>query len=238
MPIANATCISETELWNCFYDPLLTAILADPEKDMMLRWVNTITPEGRRKMSRSRPDAVISLFSQSRYDDTIGHGEAKIAEPNRNTDALCRDLLRLAMFGKSTIDSNTTSMPISFQIHGMCMHIFLFINTGINMEMMCVYLGFNIRFYLTELKHEAMYTMTEIAHLQVPDSLDTISGLLSKITLNTLLRLNHLVVKIKENKTSGLNTPDHMKRASLSTPELHQLLDRTKNRRRHCPLLF
>ncbi|CDH48579.1 predicted protein [Lichtheimia corymbifera JMRC:FSU:9682] len=46
MPIANATCISETELWNCFYDPLLTAILADPENDMMLRWVNTITPEG------------------------------------------------------------------------------------------------------------------------------------------------------------------------------------------------
>ncbi|CDH48580.1 predicted protein [Lichtheimia corymbifera JMRC:FSU:9682] len=52
-------------------------------------------------------------------------------------------------------------MPISFQIH-----------------------GFNIRFYLTELKHETMYTMTEIAHLQVPDSLDTISGLLSKITLS------------------------------------------------------
>ncbi|ORZ02139.1 hypothetical protein BCR43DRAFT_481079 [Syncephalastrum racemosum] len=84
------------------FDPVLTAILADPDKDILLRWVNKVTPEGHTKASHSRPDAVISTFSQPCYDKTIGHGEAKVAEPTRNADGLCRDLLRLAMFGKGS----------------------------------------------------------------------------------------------------------------------------------------
>ncbi|KAI8148153.1 hypothetical protein BJV82DRAFT_318168 [Fennellomyces sp. T-0311] len=74
------------------------------------------------------------------------------------------------MFGKGAIDSDTTTTSVTLQIH-----------------------GFHIRFYLAELKHEAMYILTEIAHIQVPDSLDTISSLLSMTTLDTLVRLNDLI---------------------------------------------
>ncbi|KAI7849214.1 hypothetical protein BDC45DRAFT_279786 [Circinella umbellata] len=160
-PIINVSSISETEIWNGYHDPLLTGILGDPEKNFILRWVNKITPEGRRISSGSRPDAIISVFTQANYDKTIGHGEAKVTEPTCNSDALCRDLLRLATFGKNTVDSGTTSMAIGFQMH-----------------------SFNIQFYLVELYHEALYTMTELVNIQVPDSLSSFSHLLSTDTLD------------------------------------------------------
>ncbi|KAI9244352.1 hypothetical protein BDA99DRAFT_415806, partial [Phascolomyces articulosus] len=65
----------------------------------------------------SRPDAIISIFTQTNYDKTIGHGEAKAAETTRNKNALCRNLLHLATFEKGTVDSGTMSMAIWFQIH-------------------------------------------------------------------------------------------------------------------------
>ncbi|KAI8148152.1 hypothetical protein BJV82DRAFT_318048 [Fennellomyces sp. T-0311] len=37
MSIANVNCISESELWSCFYDPILSAVLADPDQDVLLR---------------------------------------------------------------------------------------------------------------------------------------------------------------------------------------------------------
>ncbi|KAG2214565.1 hypothetical protein INT45_014299, partial [Circinella minor] len=158
-PLVNVSSISETEIWNGYRDPLLTGILGDPEKkSFILRWVNKITPEGRRISSRRRPDAIISIFTQANY----------------------------VTFGKDTVDSGTTSMVIGFQIHGTKNNRQSILETEL-----CI--GFNIQFYLVELKHEALYTMTELGNIQIPDLLNSFSRLLSTDTLDTLVRLNDLV---------------------------------------------
>lgn len=90
-------------------------MLADPEHNLLLRWVNKITPESYGS-SHSRPDAIISVLNQDNYNKTVGHGEAKVSEPTRNSDALARDLLRLAVFGKDSVDGG--GIPLGFQIHG------------------------------------------------------------------------------------------------------------------------
>ena len=72
--------------------------------------------------------------------------------------------------------------------------------------------------------------MTELANIQLPDSLNSFSRLLTTDTLDTLVRLNDLVVKIKENKLNAAPIPQEKKRKALPTPERNKLLDKIKNR--------
>ena len=96
------------------------------KKQLFLRWTNKITQQGRNKASRSRPDAVVSILTQTDFVDGIGYGEAKLAEPTRNCDSLGRDLLRLGIFCKTSIDDDITYSPIGFQIHGKFIYTYIF----------------------------------------------------------------------------------------------------------------
>ncbi|KAI9260510.1 hypothetical protein BDA99DRAFT_572613 [Phascolomyces articulosus] len=46
------------------------------------------------------------LILQTDFEDGYGFGEAKVAESTRNTNSLARDLLRLTVFPKSSIDDD------------------------------------------------------------------------------------------------------------------------------------
>lgn len=95
--------------------------------------------------------------------------------------------------------------------------------------------GFSVRFYSMRLVHEAMYAMVEIGHIRVPSSIDEFSSLLSLHNLSFLMQLNKL---IPANKPATATVEANMKRPALTTPTFRSLLDKTKNRRRPCPLLF
>lgn len=82
-----------------------------------------------------------------------------------------------------------------------------------------------------------MYLMTELASIQVPDSLESFSRLLSVEVLNTLVRINALLIKIKESKDIPPIQPDK-KRKTLTTPERNKIFDKSRNRYRQTPMLF
>ena len=63
-----------------------------------------------------RPDAAVFKMDQDVYDFPIAFGEAKL--PSANNVLLVKDLLRIAMFSKDAIDSNSLYSVVSFQAVG------------------------------------------------------------------------------------------------------------------------
>lgn len=109
--------MGETELWSLFIDPIMSAMVADPARSVCLRWTNKKVRENT-TFTRKRPDAVISKVVQLDYEESLGFGEVKLAEPNPDKNAICLDLLRLGVFSKSTIDENAMDGVLAFQVHG------------------------------------------------------------------------------------------------------------------------
>ncbi|KAG1373854.1 hypothetical protein G6F61_009828 [Rhizopus arrhizus] len=91
--IKNATSISENELFNMYFDPILSSIISDPEKNTLLRWSNK-KPEENKGM---RPDATITKIQQLKYGYNLGHGEVKTKSSTCDNHALAHDLLRISV---------------------------------------------------------------------------------------------------------------------------------------------
>ncbi|CAO3628037.1 unnamed protein product [Mucor hiemalis] len=111
--INDVSAISETELWNTYFDSLLSCVLANSERSVLLRWLDKVISPS----LPLRPDAVVSIVDQLKFSATLGHGEVKIAEPTCNKAALCMDLARVACFSKEAIDLHLLESSISFYIY-------------------------------------------------------------------------------------------------------------------------
>ncbi|KAI7856466.1 hypothetical protein BDC45DRAFT_56076 [Circinella umbellata] len=109
----------ETELWSSFFDPILSSVLSDPEKNVILRWSNVIPDEGSTsEFIQVRLDALICEIDQLRWGRTIGYGEVKRAEPTTNLDSLGQDIVRLALLTKTSLTKSKVNYVTAFQIHG------------------------------------------------------------------------------------------------------------------------
>ncbi|KAL0083092.1 hypothetical protein F4703DRAFT_1794672 [Phycomyces blakesleeanus] len=102
--LLSTTTIRETELWSSVFDPILTTLFSDPDRNIFLRWTNVVPEEGCvSEIIRAQTDAMICEIEQLSWGCTIGYGEAKIAEPKPNIGSLANDLLRLAFVAANTV---------------------------------------------------------------------------------------------------------------------------------------
>ncbi|CAO3620111.1 unnamed protein product [Mucor hiemalis] len=168
--IKDSSVIGEAELWSTFFDPILSVLVADPEKSVQFRWSNTTTSESG---NSRRPDAIISSVKQLEFGASLGFGEAKRYEKDCNRYGRCHDLLRLAIFTKNAIDINKLNGSLSFQIH-----------------------GFNISFFLTRLDHRGIYTMVELGHMRFPESIEELPSFATLRNLKILLAINDAFWKL------------------------------------------
>lgn len=76
-----------------YFDPILSSIISDPEKNTLLRWSNK-KPEENKGM---RPDATITKIQQLKYGYNLGHGEVKTKSSTCDNHALAHDLLRISV---------------------------------------------------------------------------------------------------------------------------------------------
>ncbi|KAI9357484.1 hypothetical protein BD770DRAFT_410800 [Pilaira anomala] len=120
LPIKYKQSLGEYELFSMYFDPLLSALFSDPDKNVLLRWSNLTCDESADK----RPDAIISKIQQREFGQSLGFGEVKLARPTTDNHALCLDLLRLGVFCKDTIDINKLQAALAFQINGFISVIF------------------------------------------------------------------------------------------------------------------
>ncbi|KAI8090313.1 uncharacterized protein B0P05DRAFT_577769 [Gilbertella persicaria] len=102
--------VGEVDIQTRYYEPLLSPILADNTKKVILRWPNKmdeVTPE-------IRVDAIISTLIQSRFGRHIGYGEVKPGDDSTTTQSLCIDTLKLAVLSRNNC-LNKGHPTISFQ---------------------------------------------------------------------------------------------------------------------------
>ncbi|KAG1182370.1 hypothetical protein G6F36_009237 [Rhizopus arrhizus] len=90
--IKDTNSFSENELFNTYFDPILSSIISDPEKNTLLRWSNK-KPEENKDM---RPDATVTKIHQLKYGYNLGHGEVKTKTSTCDNHALAHDLLRIS----------------------------------------------------------------------------------------------------------------------------------------------
>jgi hypothetical protein len=205
--IKDSTTIGEAELWSTYFDPILSVLVADPEKSVQFQWSNTSSPESG---SDKRPDAIISTVTQLEFNSELGFGEAKKVEKDCNANGLCRDLLRLAIFTKNTVDINKLNASLSFQIH-----------------------GFNISLFLTRLDHHGIYTMVEVGHLKFPKSIEEIPSLVTLRNLKILLAINDAFWRLcRPSKEPELVSARYIKTTDFIT----DFIEGSKDKNRICSI--
>ncbi|KAI9477696.1 hypothetical protein BDB00DRAFT_879399 [Zychaea mexicana] len=100
--------MGETELWSSVFDPIFSALLLDPDRNVSLRWTNVVPDDG--SASEGRP---------------LGYGEAKLADPSPNIDCLANDLLRLVVMNAKAVEKSKLCGVLGFQIHGYNLKVYI-----------------------------------------------------------------------------------------------------------------
>lgn len=100
--------ILEQELINRFIAPALNPLFGDPEHDNLFRWIAAMNEETKNSstiiVNNERPDACISVLDGSNWSVTRGFIEAKCHSQAENKYLLAKDLVRLGVFAKNSID--------------------------------------------------------------------------------------------------------------------------------------
>lgn len=129
-------------MFTTYVDPILSSLVSDPERNTLLRWSNKKSEE-----NGFRPDATVTKLKQMKYHHNLGHGEIKVNYCNNRS--LVLDLLRASILAKDTLDFYKLSNSFGFQVS-----------------------GFTVVFYLMSLEFYGIYTMTEIARIKLPKSMN------------------------------------------------------------------
>ncbi|CAO3601323.1 unnamed protein product [Absidia cylindrospora] len=209
-PLKDYNDIPENELWNTYYDPLLSCLVSDPNRRVHLRWTNAVPLEG----GSSRPDAIISQKEQLEYGASMGHGEVKVNQDYHHASKypLCMDTLRLAIFNKNAIDVNKLNGTLAFQIH-----------------------GFNITFFVSRLIAHGMYVFYEIAHLRFPQSLEDLPSFVTIKNLKLLLGINDVFWRV----CKTVSDPSLIAGRYMETlASLENWIDGTKDGTRSCAMRY
>ncbi|KAL0141956.1 hypothetical protein V8B55DRAFT_1595848 [Mucor lusitanicus] len=164
-PIADKNQFGEVDIQTRYYDPLLSSIVADTTRKVVLRWPNredTIT-------TGIRPDAIVSTLVQRAFGQSLGFGEVKLGGDNTTNDSLCLDTLKLAVLSRNSVLKYGHPI-LTFQVNGKKENVATVIS---------------ISFYMTQMIHSSFFTMTEIGRITLPEAL---SCLHSFITLKNIPR--------------------------------------------------
>ncbi|KAI7851202.1 hypothetical protein BDC45DRAFT_516648 [Circinella umbellata] len=158
----------EPELWSSAFDPILSPILSDAEKQVYLRWSNDIPLE-------AGVSTIVHVKADFRgcetdrcYGRPLGYGEIKLREPEPNLDGLGCDLLRLADLTQHA--SAGLNASFSFQIH-----------------------GYTLKAYITTtIPNTSITAMLEILSLEFPKSVNDLHSFVSRQSLDKLVRLHEV----------------------------------------------
>ncbi|CAO3652138.1 unnamed protein product [Cunninghamella blakesleeana] len=142
----------EMELINGYLHPCLSPLFHDPSNGILFRWCDTVNLEASKtsiSISKRRPDNCITQLDGYDYDSNLGFGEVKSHHETNNKAAICKDLIRLGVFSKNSIDVGNMNAVLCFQA-----------------------IGRHVTFYVTKLMADGLYIMYELASIKVPGSVD------------------------------------------------------------------
>ncbi|KAI8977229.1 hypothetical protein BDF20DRAFT_821155, partial [Mycotypha africana] len=97
--IADKNQFGEVDMQTRYFDPLLSSMLADTTRKVVLRWPNkadTMTND-------IRPDAIVSTMVQRTFGQSLGFGEVKLGGDSTTNHSLCLDTLRLSVLSRNSV---------------------------------------------------------------------------------------------------------------------------------------
>ncbi|KAG1468214.1 hypothetical protein G6F56_003967 [Rhizopus delemar] len=203
--------VKELELCSRFVDPFLCELFDDPDAGTFFRWTNELTVESKKNQSSLnwRPDIAITRLQGVRWRYNLGFGEAKPAQPDSNHFAICKDLLRVGVFCKNSIDSQNMDGVMGLQI-----------------------VGRTITFYVMVLPATGIYGMYELGEIQVPSSVADIPKLL--MDMATVLYILDVFGRVCVPAVTPITTKQTP--ATISDEILTQIFSSTQSRKRSCHL--
>ncbi|KAG1051240.1 hypothetical protein G6F43_006536 [Rhizopus delemar] len=189
----------ETELITRYLEASLAPLFENLGNEIMFRWTSV---SDEKAISDEKPDAIISIIDGASFGRTIAYGEVKPEVQAVNHNLVNKDLDRLGRLAKGAIDTNGTTLAFAFLV-----------------------VGNHVTFYLVH-RHQSMYLMPEIGHVQLPMSVKEIPLYLAQI--NVITNVIAAFDKVVASPSHGFI--DHP--PTLSTDQLRCVIDFTTNRKR------
>ncbi|KAI7877677.1 uncharacterized protein EV154DRAFT_576859 [Mucor mucedo] len=226
-PIADKNQFGEVDLQTRYYDPLLSSILADTTKKVVLRWPNkkdTLT-------IGIRPDAIVSTLVQRAFGQSLGFGEVKLGAESTTNHSLCMDTVKLTVLSRNSVLK--CGHPIlTFQVN-----------------------GFHLIFYMTQMIHTNFFIMIEIGRITLPESLSCLHSFVTLKNIRTLLRVTlifwHCCYQADSPTVvvAPVSTPSPMvtypiqvstfsPSATPDTTQLLQMINNTTSKSRDCSIQY
>lgn len=164
--------MNESELCTRFADPFLFGLFGDPANGVYLLWTNEITLEARKhpNFSNQRPDLCITKSCGVRWDTSCGFGEAKPAVHAQGHYLVCKNLLRVAVFCKNSLDNQHMGGILGIQI-----------------------VERTVKFYVLILPATGLYVFLDFAKIMVPDSLQNLASLVTE--MSNVMKVLHVFDK-------------------------------------------
>lgn len=210
--------ILEQELITRYLEPAFAPLFDDILRDTLFRWTAAINQESKLataiSISRSRPDACVSGLNGVTWGISRGFGEVKSSAEANNNYLVARDLIRLGIFAKNSIDLNNMKGCLVFQSIGR--HTF---------------------FYLVTLLNDAIYVMYEIAKIEIPMCISDLPLYLGQIgrLMHVLTVYDDYCVPTDQKDLDNLHA---RKRKSMTDAQHDRILDPSKNRKRQSITTF
>ncbi|KAG2201425.1 hypothetical protein INT47_001474 [Mucor saturninus] len=132
----------KTELITRHLEAILSPLFEDLDKNIAFRWTSVSDDE---KQANVQPDASISIIYGATLGDRIGCGEVKAQYLALNHLLVGIDLVRVATLAKDASDKHKLKSTLAFLV-----------------------VGKNATFYIIDRAKTDLYTMCEIAHIQLP----------------------------------------------------------------------
>ncbi|CAO3619706.1 unnamed protein product [Mucor hiemalis] len=202
--------IGEVDMQTRYYEPLLSAILSDTTKKVILRWPNKMDEAA----PQIRPDAIISTLIQLKFGRQLGYGEVKPGDESTTTQSLCVDTVKLAVLSRNTFLRNDHPI-LTFQVN-----------------------GFHLIFYLTQKIHHHFYSMIEIGRVKMPDSLLSVQSFATLKNFQTLLRVTQIFWHCCHSVPFLNDTPLSSHLTSLDVAALLNMVNSSNYKYRNCPIQY
>ncbi|KAG2234367.1 hypothetical protein INT48_007234 [Thamnidium elegans] len=186
-----------------YANPVLRPIFEHVNAKTKLKWLNMESSE--KKMSLEPNAVVYPLSAHPRCYLGIGKVTPVTGDEEEDRFKASADLISLAINSKAIIDD--------------------YLQTYVRDVVFFQIVGFKITFYIMSLLHEGMYVMTDIAEIEVPQSIEDLVSFATN--LQASLTVSRIFKACCNNENKDAARKGYF-RPTLSTPKFDQLLNLNK----------
>lgn len=151
----------------------------------------------------------MTILNGLHFGVSLGFGEIKSQYQSENNHAISKDLLRIAIFSKASIDMNNLKGVLSYQVVGRL-----------------------IVFYILTLANDGLYILYELTEIKIPFTMD--DRLKFVFDFNKLISIVKIHQEWGVEKEAPTASTSSRKRMSIDDDDFDKLIEKSVDRKREC----